>query len=178
MSSTKKSNRRLARGSRNHIGRDFDPLNQFFHRRIFEELKDRGFGDLREGHQAIFIHIEDEGSTLTELAAKAKLSKQALHQLVNDLEARGYVERVPSPDDGRAKLIRTTDKGERSIETAWSAIAQIEREWTAVLGAAKMHAFREMLAALRRRAEVPSSARTASTTKTSAAARRGVRSSK
>lgn len=112
---------------------------------MFAGLARRGYGDLREGHQAVFIHIEDEGSTLTELAARANISKQAMHELVNDLEARGYVERVPSPADRRSKLIRTTDKGERTIEAAWDAIAEIEREWTAILGADAMTSLRASL---------------------------------
>jgi DNA-binding MarR family transcriptional regulator len=140
--------RRLARGPGDHIQRDFLPLNDLFHRRVFAGLARRGYGDLREGHQAVFIHIDDEGTTLTELAARANISKQAMHELVNDLEARGYVERIPSAADARSKLIRTTDKGERSIEAAWDAIAQIEREWTSILGAIAMKNLRASLQTL------------------------------
>lgn len=116
-----------------------------FHRRIFAELARHGFDDQRFGYQAVFINIDDGGSTLTELAARAKISKQAMHELVNELEDRGYVERIPSPTDGRSKLIRTTDRGERSIETAWNAIAEIEREWTAILGSTEMRRLRSSL---------------------------------
>ena len=121
------------------------PLADELHRRIFDFFAEHGFGDLRFGHQAVFIHIDDEGSTLTELAARAKLSKQAMHELVNDLEALGYVERVPSSKDGRSKLIRTTDKGERSIEAAWEAINRLEREWARRLEPGGMKALRSAL---------------------------------
>jgi DNA-binding MarR family transcriptional regulator len=140
-----KSSRRLAKGNPAHIGRDFLPLADRFYDRVFAELAQHGFDDVRMGHQVVFINIDDEGSTLTELAARAKISKQAMHELVNDLEARGYVERVASPTDGRSKLIRTTDRGERHIETAWQIIAQIEKEWTDVLGPAAMERLRTML---------------------------------
>ena len=115
------------------------------HRRVFEHFAECGFGDLRQGHQAVFINIDDDGSTLTDLAARAKLSKQAMHELVNDLEALGYVERVPSSKDGRSKLIRTTDKGERSIEAAWEAINNLEREWARSLQPGEMKALRSAL---------------------------------
>jgi DNA-binding MarR family transcriptional regulator len=143
-----KNSRRLARGTGDHIQRDFLPLNDLFHRRVFAGLARRGYGDLRDGHQAVFINIEDEGTTLTELAARANISKQAMHELVNDLEARGYVERVPSATDGRSKLIRTTDKGERTMEAAWDAIAEIEREWTTILGTEAMQSLRASLRTL------------------------------
>lgn len=140
--------RKLAQGPSDHIGRDYLPLNDLFKSRVFAELARRGFGDLREGHQFVFINIEDEGSTLTELAARGGLSKQAVHEIVSDLERRGYVERIPSLEDRRSKLIRTTDKAERAIETAWDAIAQIEREWKAVLGATQFKALRSSLKTL------------------------------
>jgi DNA-binding MarR family transcriptional regulator len=137
--------RKLAQGRSDHIGRDLIPLADLLHAGVFAELARRGFDDVRFGHQAVFINIDDEGSTLTELATRAKVSKQAMHELVNDLEARGYVERIPSPLDGRSKLIRTTDKGERSIEAAWRAIEQIEREWTAILGSTGLEKLRSYL---------------------------------
>ena len=121
------------------------PLADALHQRVFDHFAACGFGDLRFGHQAVFINIDDEGSTLTELAARAKLSKQAMHELVNDLETLGYVERIPSSKDGRSKLIRTTDKGERSIEAAWEAINQLEREWARTLGAGEMKMLRGAL---------------------------------
>lgn len=141
----------LAQGTTDHIGLDILPLADALHNCVFAAFAERGFGDLRFGHQAVFINIEDEGSTLTELAARAKISKQAMHELVNDLEARGYLERVPSPKDGRSKLIRTTDKGERSVEAAWEAIADIEQQWQAILGAANYKALRKALRALKGR---------------------------
>jgi len=144
-----KKKRVLARGASKHIGLDLVPLTDALHRRVFEHFAACGFGDIRNGHQAVFINIDDEGSTLTELAARAKLSKQAMHELVNDLEALGYVERVPSAKDGRSKLIRTTDKGERSIEAAWEGINQLEREWARILGPAEMKALRTALHRLR-----------------------------
>jgi DNA-binding MarR family transcriptional regulator len=137
--------RRLAKGNAEHIGRDFLPLADAFNRRVFEELAKRGFDDVRFGHQHVFINVDDEGTTLTDLAARVKISKQAMHELVNELEQLGYVERIPSPTDGRSKLIRTTERGERHIEAAWQIIAQIEREWTEILGNAGMDRLRVTL---------------------------------
>ena len=38
-----------------------------------------------------------EGSRLTDLAAQAQVTKQTAGELVDQLERRGYVERVPDP---------------------------------------------------------------------------------
>ncbi|HEY4439927.1 MAG TPA: MarR family winged helix-turn-helix transcriptional regulator [Candidatus Elarobacter sp.] len=91
-------------------------------------------GKVRAAHSPIFIYIEDDGSTLTELAAKAQMTKPAMKELVDDLEASGYVVRRPDPRDGRAKLIFTTDRGERVIERGRELIREIEADWERQIG--------------------------------------------
>ena len=41
---------------------------------------------------------------LTDLAARAQMTKQSAGELVSYLEARGYLERVPDPSDGRVRI--------------------------------------------------------------------------
>jgi DNA-binding MarR family transcriptional regulator len=69
-------------------------------------------------------------------------------ELVAHLERHGYVERVPDPADRRAKLVRPTPRGRQVYAIARRAIADIEREWTERMGAAKMRRLRELLAEL------------------------------
>ena len=45
------------------------------------------------------------------LADRARMTKQSMTELVAHLERHGYVERVPDPADGRAKLVRATGRG-------------------------------------------------------------------
>jgi DNA-binding MarR family transcriptional regulator len=106
------------------------------------------YADIRAAHGQVFAFIDDEGTRLTDLANRAGISKQAMGELVSDLERAGYLERVPDPRDTRAKLIRTTDKGERQIEASWTIIRAVEERWAAKLGKSKMKALREMLGAL------------------------------
>jgi DNA-binding MarR family transcriptional regulator len=91
------------------------------------------------------VHIDDEGTSLTELAARSGVSKQAMVQFVNELEAGGYVVRIPDAHDGRSKLVRTTQKGERALKVSWRAIASLEAKWEAQLGRRRMAEFRKAL---------------------------------
>jgi len=97
-------------------------------------LAERGFKDIRPALGAIGQHISDRGSRVTELAELAQLSKPTVVYLVNDLERLGYVERVPDPGDGRAKLVRFTKRGARAQDAAREIVAQIERDWSSVFG--------------------------------------------
>src|SRR5262245_6663927 len=58
-----------------------------------------GFGDVRPAHFTVFQHMSTEGIRLTALAEAALMTKQSMGYLVDDLEAHGYVERVPDPTD-------------------------------------------------------------------------------
>jgi DNA-binding MarR family transcriptional regulator len=71
---------------------------------------------------------------LTALAEAALLTKQTMGYLVDDLEALGYVERVPDSADRRAKLIRLTPRGRQVDETVRGVIQHVEEEWAARMG--------------------------------------------
>jgi DNA-binding MarR family transcriptional regulator len=82
---------------------------------------------------------------VTELAQLAQVSKPTVVYLVNDLERLGYVERVPDPADGRAKLVRMTDRGLRAQRAGTEIVRQIERDWSALLGEGEFAALRDHL---------------------------------
>ena len=82
------------------------------------------------------------------LAERAQVSKQAMAQLVAHLEAHGYVERVPDPRDGRAKLVRATARGREVYAIARELVAEVEAQLTERLGEAKLRRLRALLAEL------------------------------
>jgi DNA-binding MarR family transcriptional regulator len=112
---------------------------------VSERLAERGFGDFRPAHGTIGQHIADRGSRVTDLAELAQITKPSVVYLVNDLERLGYVERVPDPADGRAKLVRLTRRGAQAQSVAREIIVQIERDWAEAVGRADFAALRELL---------------------------------
>ena len=82
----------------------------------------------------LFQRIDQQGSRLTQLAESAQVTKQAAKFLVDQLESAGYVERVPDPSDGRARLIRATQRGREVIALAGGVERAIEQEWREHLG--------------------------------------------
>ena len=112
---------------------------------VNEGLAARGFPDFRPAHGTIGQHISDRGSRITELAQLAQVSKPTVVYLVNDLERLGYVERIPDPADGRAKLVCLTERGARAQQAARAIIAEIEQDWGELLGADDFAALRALL---------------------------------
>jgi DNA-binding MarR family transcriptional regulator len=101
---------------------------------VSEGLAARGFPDFRPAHGSIGQHVADDGSRITELAELAQLSKPTVVYLVNDLERLGYVERIPDPRDGRAKLVRMTARGLQAQRAGREIVREIEGNWAKLLG--------------------------------------------
>jgi len=115
----------------------------------FAELRRRlaeaGHPVIRPGHGCVFRFIHEGGSRLTDLADSAGLTKQAVGEVVGELEGLGYVERAADPGDGRAKVIRLTELGADARRTALAIFADMEREWAERYGAERVAIMRELL---------------------------------
>lgn len=55
--------------------------------------------------------IRERGMPVKDLIDFLLLSRQNLTPVLDRLEARGWIERIKDPDDGRARLIRLTEEG-------------------------------------------------------------------
>lgn len=123
---------------------------------MFSRMADEGFPDVREGHGCVFGFINvEQGSRLTDLADRSGLTKQAVGEAVAELEHKGYLERVPDPEDGRAKIIKLTERGVDAANTGRRLFREIEDEWAERYGEERVASLRgcaEEIAAGYRRA--------------------------
>lgn len=117
--------------------------------RIFQGLAAAGYDDITPAQARVFQRIAVGGSRLTDLAEQAGVTKPTAGFLVDQLERAGYVERVPDPTDGRARLVKVAERGARSVEASRAIVAEIEAEWTAHLGERRMAQLRRLLTDLR-----------------------------
>ncbi len=85
-------------------------------------------------HIHITRHLAVGGSRLTELAASAGMSKQAMGDLVNQCEAWGLVRREADPLDKRARRVVFTDTGLLWLQAFRSAVRQAEDEFRQAVG--------------------------------------------
>ncbi len=103
---------------------------------------------IRASHTSLFPHLDLEGTRLTALARRMGVSKQAASQLVVELETMGVLMRVPDPADGRAKLIRFTQEGQRSLMAGLAVLQRIDGELEERIGTRRMRALHSGLLAL------------------------------
>src|SRR2546427_7428094 len=129
-------------------GTDLGRLLLEAHRTLASELdaalEERGYPDLRPGHTPVFMNIDRRaGTRLTELARRARMTKQGMMLVVDDLESRGYVRRVADPEDGRAKVVKLTAHGRRAAGECRRIVQAIETRTRRSLGERRFEAFRE-----------------------------------
>ena len=119
-----------------------------FSEELARRLAQTPYNDIRATHGCVFGNIEPEGSRLTDLAERAHMTKQTVGEVATELERRGYLERAPDPSDGRAKIIRLTERGREAQALGREIIDEIEQEWAERFGAERVAALRDALEAI------------------------------
>ena len=116
---------------------------------VIQRLAEQGHPEVRSAHGAVFQYLDDTGTTVSLLAERAQMTKQAMAELVRHLELHGYVSRAPDPSDRRAKLVVPTERGHDVISIAQELVPELEDRVSRVIGANRVQALREDLEAIR-----------------------------
>lgn len=122
-----------------------DDIAQLGFAELRRRLRAGGHPTLRSGHGCVFRYIDVEGTRLTALAERSGFTKQAVGEVADDLERMGYVERVPDPLDGRAKIIRLTDLGADGRRAALRIFGEMEAEFAERFGEQRITELRALL---------------------------------
>jgi DNA-binding MarR family transcriptional regulator len=115
---------------------------------VIPHLVQQGFDDLRPAHAAVFQYLDDTGTTVSVLAQRARMTKQAMAELVLHLEDHDYVARIPDPTDRRAKLVIPTERGLQVFRIAQALVPEIERRTASLIGEARLRQLRADLDAI------------------------------
>jgi DNA-binding MarR family transcriptional regulator len=105
-----------------------------------------GIDDVRSPYGFVVRALAREPLRLTELADRLGVTKQAAIKVVDEMEAREFLERRPHPADRRAKALVLTAKGEAMRAAALAESRELERELRDELGDADVDALRRVLA--------------------------------
>ena len=108
-----------------------------------------GIRGLTAAHGRLMAELEPAGTRPSQLAARLGVTKAAVGQLVDKLEKKGLVVRAPDPEDGRAVIVRPTERAKIAYQAARKAIIAIETEWSVRLGDARARAFERTLLSLK-----------------------------
>jgi DNA-binding MarR family transcriptional regulator len=108
--------RRTPRATRDNLGFLLAKAAQRWNELLAERFAHEGFPEVRPSYGSLLVPLfEQDGLRMSELAARARLSKQTMTTMVRLLERDGLVRREPDPADGRATRVYLTARS-RSFE--------------------------------------------------------------
>jgi DNA-binding MarR family transcriptional regulator len=117
-----------------NVGRMMFGGARLFEERIFDVIREAGFDEVRFVHLTLVRNMDSDGTRLTDLAARAGMTKQAMGQIADQCEALGLVERRFDRADRRARTIAFTARGRRLLEAAQRGVARAEADMERVIG--------------------------------------------
>jgi DNA-binding MarR family transcriptional regulator len=143
------STRSLERAKAASLGQVLFKCARLLDEQALARVRERTGIGLRRAHTALFPHIDLTGTRLTDLAQRAGVSKQAIAPLVDEMVEMGVLERIPDPDDARAKRIQfASQRGRSGILAGLAVLAELEAELAAAIGKRKMTQLHELLGEL------------------------------
>jgi DNA-binding MarR family transcriptional regulator len=97
-------------------------------------MRARGVVKMQPSYPRLLGNLDTEGTSLSGLARRMGVTRQAVAQLVKEIEAAGFVERRPDPNDGRGVIIAFTPIGRHTLAMAVQVMGEIERDYASVIG--------------------------------------------
>ncbi len=88
--------------------------------------------------------------TQSALAEAIGADKTRIIRTLDELQAGGYIERRPDPDDRRVRLLAITDSGRAVKDAAQADVKRGEERWLDELGADERRVFLKVLRRLTR----------------------------
>ncbi|MBK6286401.1 MAG: MarR family transcriptional regulator [Gammaproteobacteria bacterium] len=133
----------------NNIGQALIEVARDYQKSALDAYAKVGHGKLQASHQSLLLHLGLEGARMTDLAERAGVSKQTMGQIIDEVEALGYVERTPAPYDRRAKIIKFTDKGIDLIKIGTIIGENIQQRYAQYIGPKMVTLLHKILVELR-----------------------------
>ena len=130
------------------IGRLFLRASRTFEARAVERIHALGYEDYRPSDNLVLIHLDTRGNRVSELADRACVTKQAISKIVHDLENRNLVAIEPDPDDGRAQIVKLTDRGLEMMMDAFEEVFALDDEFASILPDGDLEKIRQGLLTL------------------------------
>ena len=108
-------------------------------------LQTAGFADLRASHAAVFMAIDPEGTRLTDIATRCRMTKQAAGELTGYLTRCGYLQISAGERDRRTRVVSMTPRGWDAIAMGQRVITEFDAWLDATVGHTEVQQLREIL---------------------------------
>lgn len=116
-----------------------------------ERLATRGYVGVRPTHDFALRAVAEGAESVSEVARRTSVSKQAAAKTIAFLEEGGYVVRTGDPSDRRRSRMTVTDRGRSLMRDGEAVFDELRLQWESQVGADRLDdlqdALRQLLAA-------------------------------
>jgi DNA-binding MarR family transcriptional regulator len=113
--------------TRDNLGFLLAKAAQRWNELLAERLARAGYSDVRPSYGSLLVPLfEQDGLRMSELAARARVTKQTMTTMVRLLERHGLVRLEPDPGDRRAKLVRLTARSRSFQPVAERVLVELD----------------------------------------------------
>lgn len=110
-------------------------IHRSYGQELIKLLESSGYIDLRPSFLEILTFLsENEGESIKKIGQHIGLKKQTMTSHLNELQKRGYIERVDSKKDKREQLIFLTDYGKKFRFSLKESIDIVQNRYETILG--------------------------------------------
>ncbi|MBT2470346.1 winged helix-turn-helix transcriptional regulator [Streptomyces sp. ISL-66] len=131
--------------TRRNLPQLLEEARRWFEEGLLAALEAAGAVPVSATQARLFAVLDDEGTTVSELARRMGVTRQTAHQAVHGLVATGLLEQVPDPASARQRLIRRTRDGERAHRRARAILDRLEGQLAERIGQETVEALRAAL---------------------------------
>ena len=108
-------------------------------------LKRKGWPTITRAQSLVFVNIGEGVTRPSEIASRVGVTRQAIHQTINELVDMGFLKLEPDPRDRRAKVVVYTESGAKIGKDAVEALQQVEAALSSRIGEERVNALRDAL---------------------------------
>jgi DNA-binding MarR family transcriptional regulator len=114
--------------TRDNLGFLLAKAAQRWNELLAERFAAEGYPEVRPSYGSLLVPLfEQDGLRMSELAARARLTKQTMTTMVRLLERDGLVRREPDPADGRATRVHLTERSRAFRPVAERVLRDLDR---------------------------------------------------
>jgi DNA-binding MarR family transcriptional regulator len=119
--------------------------SDWFAREIMSGVKRSEYAYLTPAQSRLLATMAGKPTSMSELARRLAISRQAVHKMVAELARRGILEILEDPERGNAKLVAYTERGRQLNRAGAQIIDRVEERIAARIGRERLDELKTLL---------------------------------
>lgn len=120
--------------------------DEWLYDRTVAKAAEHGYGAVTPAMARLFVQIARASMSVSELARRLAISRQALHETVLAASELGLIELAEHPDNKRIRIVRFTQAGKRMSRKVLIVDREMERELAERIGETNVAELKRLLA--------------------------------